>query len=275
MARAIPALTALLLSLCATALPAQTLKGSRYAMQRQNSVAREQDYTFLRTSSQVRKFADAGLLVRVKDSRALDLDGVSHPYARPAMKTFLDRLSAQHHAACGEKLVVTSLTRPVTEQPRNASDLSVHPTGMAADLRISRKGSCQRWLERTLLDLEDEGVLDATRERRPPHYHVAVFPEAYLAHVRKVSGSKLAAAESKPARSSSKSTSSKATSSPKATALAATTPDDAELDRYEVNRGDTLWTIARRYHTTVEQLKELNRLHTNRIAAGQVIAVPN
>jgi hypothetical protein len=59
------------------------------------------------------------------------------------VQTFVERLSSQYHNACGERLVVTSLTRPASEQPRNASDRSVHPTGMAIDLRLSTKGTCR------------------------------------------------------------------------------------------------------------------------------------
>src|SRR5690606_40092741 len=93
-----------------------------------------------------------------------------------------------YQAACGEKLVVTSLVRPTTRQPRNAADRSVHPTGMAMDLRRSNKASCRRWLERVLLQLEARGVLEATRENRPPHYHVALFPRPYVQYVAALTG---------------------------------------------------------------------------------------
>jgi LysM repeat protein len=48
------------------------------------------------------------------------------------------------------------------------------------------------------------------------------------------------------------------------------------LDRspYRVRSGDSLWTIARKHGTTVDQLRELNRLDGSRIFAGQVIDVP-
>src|SRR5690606_4402484 len=85
-----------------------------------------------------------------------------------------------------EKLVVTSLTRPASSQPRNSHALSVHPTGMAVDLRISQRAASREWLENTLLSLEADGLLDVTRERNPPHYHVALFPEAYMAHVERL-----------------------------------------------------------------------------------------
>jgi hypothetical protein len=261
----IVAVSSLLLS-SAAALPAQTLKGSRLAMQRQNEVARAEDYTFLRSAAQIRKFVSMGLLLPVSGNADYELDEVSFPYARPALKTFVTRLARQYRQACGERLVLTSLTRPLSDQPRNASDLSVHPAGMAVDLRVSRKAACERWLSRTLLSLEENGVLDATRERRPPHFHVALFPEAYMRYVNGLG-----------ARATRLASSSRPAPNPGAAAAEAELPESAavaQLEKYEVNRGDSLWTIARRYNTTVAELKELNRLRSSRIAAGQVITVP-
>ncbi|MGH7576449.1 MAG: hypothetical protein ACREM1_15155, partial [Longimicrobiales bacterium] len=43
---------------------AQSLRGSPASMRRQNRVAKEHDYTFLSTASDVRRFIDLGLLVR-------------------------------------------------------------------------------------------------------------------------------------------------------------------------------------------------------------------
>jgi len=264
MNRALPALVGGLLLASATGIPAQSLKGSRVAMERQHAVARKMDYTFIRNAAQVRKFVASGLLVPVPGNGDYELDGVSFPYARPALRTFVVRLAQQYRSACGEKLVVTSLTRPLSEQPRNASDLSVHPTGMAADLRVSRKASCQRWLANTLLSLEKKGVLDVTREQRPPHFHVALFPADYLQYVNRL-------AAAKPVRLAS------TASAPTVVAAAAESPSqgaESGYEQYEVSRGDSLWDIARRYNTTVSQLKELNGLSSSRIAAGQVISVP-
>lgn len=54
---------------------------------------------------------------------------------------------------------------------------------MAVDLRVPRGPSCRNWLETRLLGLEEADLLDVTREQRPPHYHIALFPSAYRAHV--------------------------------------------------------------------------------------------
>ncbi|HEV2147189.1 MAG TPA: DUF5715 family protein, partial [Longimicrobiaceae bacterium] len=192
----------LLLALFATlAVPARaddgaTLRGSPSSMVRQNQVAKQNDFSFLRTGSQVREFVEKGHLVRLEgDANYRVNDGVSYPYARPEMRTFVERLGAQYREGCGEKLVVTSLTRPLANQPGNAHALSVHPTGMAVDFRISQNPRCRAWLEGTLLSLERKGLLDVTRERTPPHYHVAVFPDRYGAHVEKLREDSIAAAK--------------------------------------------------------------------------------
>lgn len=163
-----------------------TLRGSPASMVRQHEVAKEEDFTFLRTPGQVERFLEEGYLVPIEGNGDYEIArGVSFPAARPELRVFLERLGAQYRAACGEALVVTSLTRPLSTQPRNAHPLSVHPAGMAADFRISRRGECRAWLESALLGMEERRLLDVTRERRPPHYHVAVFPAAYMAWVER------------------------------------------------------------------------------------------
>jgi hypothetical protein len=159
------------------------LGGSMASMRRQHRVAKQNDYTFLRTAAQVREFVREDRLLKLESNDDLLVNNVSFPYARPEVKLFVERLARQYREATGTRLVVTSLTRPLSRQPRNAHDLSVHPAGMAVDFRVPAKSSDRRWLESTLLTLESLELLDATRERRPPHYHVAVFPDRYATYV--------------------------------------------------------------------------------------------
>jgi hypothetical protein len=162
---------------------AQSLIGSKASMVRQNHAARQHDYTYLRTTSQVNEFVRRGLLVRLRGNSDYRVADVSFPYARTEVKTFVERLGSQYHDACRERLVVTSLTRPTSRQPRNASPLSVHPTGMAIDFRRSNRPACRAFLEKTLLTLEGREVLEATKENHPPHYHVSLFPEPYTRYL--------------------------------------------------------------------------------------------
>ncbi|MEA2599982.1 MAG: hypothetical protein QOF89_974 [Acidobacteriota bacterium] len=290
-----------LLALPATAFTdAQSLLGSRESLLRQNDEARDHDYTYLRTSADVRDFARRGLLVRVPGNSDYDIesDEVSFPYARPEVKLFVERLAEQYRDACGEKLVVTSLTRPITRQPWNASTLSVHPTGMAADLRRSSSSSCRGWLEDTLLDLEGKGVLEATKEQYPPHYHVTVFPQPYLRYIasddqpqrqRTVVAAK-AEADPAPSRvSRSRSSRSRASlarskrSSRSRTVVASHHRGSSHGKsvklakngkKYRIGRGDSLWKIAQRSGVSVSRIKQANRIRTHRLKPGQVISIP-
>ena len=221
---------------------AESLRGSSSSLDRQESEAKRHDYTYLSDSRQLRRFVNAGLLVPVDGNRDYRLQNVSFPFSRPAVKLFIERLAAQYRRACGQRLVVTSLTRPRSHQPRNASIRSVHPTGMALDLRRPQ-GACRRWLERTLLSLERSAVLEATAERRPPHYHVVIFPDPYVAYVDRLT---LGAADT-----------------------------GARTRRvHVVRRGDSLWEIARRHGLSAGALRQVNRLASSRIYPGQTLEIP-
>ena len=223
----------LLFSLTATA---QSLGGSPASMNRQQNQALLHDFTFMESAASIGRFVAADLIIELKGNRNYDLHEVSYPYGRPAVKLFVERLSEQFRTACGETLTVTSLTRPLNEQPTNAHDESVHPTGMAVDLRVPGGARCRDWLNSVLLSLEGTGVLEATRERSPAHYHIAIFPEQYERYVRNLR---------------------------------------SDIREYIVLRGDALERIARRTGTTVSALTSANGLGGDRIYPGQVLRLPN
>lgn len=250
------------------------LKGSPTAMKKQNRVAQKQDYTFLQTSNDVRRFVDNGYLVPVKPTGALKLEGVSFPYARPAVKTFAERLASQYSSACGSKLVVTSLTRPLSRQPRNAHELSVHPAGMAMDIRVSNKRACRTWLENTLVSLEKKGVLDATRERYPAHYHVAVFPTAYFQYLGRITGEEPSTRLAQKSSAKKDSRIAKVDQPQYASVLPLPSKASGEPTMHKVVAGESLWSIARRHNVTVNALKDANGIKGSRIKAGQVLKIP-
>lgn len=236
-------------SLVTPAAFAASLTPSRPGLMRQVHAARAHGYTYLQNEQQVRDFVRKGYLVRLPGDRNYQLKpGLPFPYARPEVKLFVERLGEQYRDACGEQLVVTSLTRPKNRQPRNSSPLSVHPTGMAMDLRVSGRRSCRAWLERALVNLERTGVLEAARERRPPHYHVVLFPTQYVSYLENRKGVEVASED--------------------------TGAGSAVLASYQVRRGDSLWTIARRYGTTVSSIQRANGIRSSRIKPGQVLQIP-
>lgn len=161
-----------------------SLSGSPESMARQNAVARQYGLPFVRTPAELRRLAARGELVPLPGNADYEVvEEVSSRMARPEVRGFLESFAAGYRRACRERLVVTSLTRPRNRQPPNAHPLSVHPAGIAMDLRISQKPACRRWLENTLLAMERKQLLDITREQTPPHYHVALFPDAYRVRV--------------------------------------------------------------------------------------------
>jgi len=172
----------------AQAVPVE-LRGSLGSMERQHQVAVQSELSFARTFEDIERMLDTGELVRLTGNEHYMLrEGLRTDAARPEVRLFVERLAEEYFEATGEKLVVTSLTRPSGNQPRNAHRLSVHPTGMAFDLRISQKAASRQWIEKHLLGKEAKGLLDITRERFPPHYHVALFPDQYLASLKEAMG---------------------------------------------------------------------------------------
>lgn len=162
------------------------LSGSPASMVHQHAMAVEADYSFSRTPSDVGSLVKQGRLVRIVADENVALSAVSFPYARAEVATFIRQLAEAYRDATGTRLVVTSLTRPGALQPRNAHKLSVHPAGMAVDFRVPSNADDRAQLERILVDLEKRGMIDVTRERRPAHYHIAVFAERYLPYAARL-----------------------------------------------------------------------------------------
>jgi hypothetical protein len=178
-----------------------SLKGSPTSMDEQNRVASAHDLSRIPDNESLHRMIKSGYLVKVpRETQNYYLDDdlparrrhdpddplIGRHYARPYTKLFLDRLSRQYRAACGERLKVTSLTRTKEDQAQltNGSKRSVHPTGAAIDLGI---GKCAEWLGSVLSGLDKKGYIEATREKRPPHFHIMVYP-TYHQYVQKISG---------------------------------------------------------------------------------------
>ncbi len=290
----VPRLAILTLILAAAfhAAQAQTLRGSSDSVQRQHSVAVQDGFEFIETGSQIASLVDSGTLLRVRENRNIVLHQVSYPYALPATKLLLERLGGQYRRACGEKLTVTSLLRPMDQQPANASSRSVHPAGMAFDLRIPSRGRCRAWLQQTLLSLEGSGVLDVTRERYPPHYHVAVFSDPYMDYVARLTNSTREYFVRRGDTLSGIASSAGVTvaqlrevngitgdfiNAGQQLLIPTTTVANAtatiEKVSYKVRRGDTLWHIARRFNTSVNRIRSQNGLTSDLLAINQVLQI--
>jgi uncharacterized protein DUF5715 len=177
-----PVITAALIAASLIALPepgaAQSLRGSHASVSLMYRRAVRGGLDFYETTSDVKRAVVRGELVRLNGNSHYRLANIGMPYVRPETKAFVLDLADDYHRACGAPLVITSATRSISRRLANSSELSVHPTGMAVDLR-KPAGRCRTWLRRTLLAAERRGAIEATEERHPPHFHVAVLPARY------------------------------------------------------------------------------------------------
>ena len=275
---------ALAVAAAAPAADAQSLRGSRSSVERMHDQAVAQGLRFHETSSSVNTAVRRGDFTRLTGNGDYTLKLVGFPYVTDETRLFVERLADQYHAACGERLVVTSAMRPTSRQPRNSVDLSVHPTGMAVDLRKPSNAKCLRYLRSTLVALEAEGVLEATEERRPPHFHVAVFPRQYAHYAGAASATRLASAAEAPDAGTR--ADARASLPALATIAGPTRPSSTSarrnsgtrtasaVRRHKIRPGDTLWDLARRYDTTVKSIRAANRISGSKLKPGQQLVIP-
>jgi LysM domain/Family of unknown function (DUF5715) len=231
---------------------AQSLRGSLASVDRMYDHAVRDNLAFYETSNAVLWAAARGELVQLHSDHGYALHRVAFPYVRPATLTFVERLAEDYDRKCGESLVVTSGVRPESRQPSNSSHRSVHPTGMAIDLHKPTSGPCLTWLRRELLALESTGVIEATEEHHPAHFHVAVFAEEYMRFAR-------IQAEERPTVM---------------IVARTTTPTPPPSKQYKVREGDSLWSIAQQHDTSVRELIAANRLEHTKIRPGQTLVIP-
>jgi LysM repeat protein len=232
---------------------AQSLHGSKASVALMYTTAHTHDLAFLGTRADVYEAAMSGALVMLSITEDLTLDKAAYPFVLPNTKRFADSLAAAYHAGCGERMAVTSGVRPIDEQPRNASPESVHPTGMAIDVH-KPSGKCLSWLRTNLLALEARHVIEATEEKHPPHFHVAVLSQLREPPVKVIASSARGGAAGKAPTIAAGDVAPTAASGTPAT--------------YRVRAGDNLWTIAERHNMTVSQLQNLNGLHSAFLKVG-------
>ena len=159
-------------------LAAQSLRGSHASVNLMYRRAVRGGLDFYETTSEVKRAVVRGQLVRLTSNANYIVSNVRLPYVRPETRAFVASLGRDYRRACGQRMVITSATRPISRKLANSSELSVHPTGTAVDLRRP-SGRCLTWLRRTLLAAERRRAIEATEERHPPHFHVAVLPSSY------------------------------------------------------------------------------------------------
>ena len=154
----------------------QELHGSKESVEKMYDFALLHHLPFYLTPTNLNDAIARGRLVPLTGDSTYELTrGVGFSYATREAKQFVLAFAPQYLSACGTPLTVTSAARPISRQPHNANPHSVHPTGIAVDLRRPSAGPCLDWVRGALAALEDKGLIEATEERHPVHLHIAVL----------------------------------------------------------------------------------------------------
>ena len=152
------------------------LRGSKESVEKMYRFASGNRMPFYLTPTNIERAIAENRLVPLTGDATYELtNGVGFSYATREARDFVLAFAPHYLAACGTPMTVTSAARPSSRQPRNANKHSVHPTGIAVDLRRPYPGPCLTWVRGALAKLENAGIIEATEERHPAHLHLAVL----------------------------------------------------------------------------------------------------
>ncbi|MDB4884930.1 MAG: Peptidase [Gemmatimonadetes bacterium] len=249
----------------------ESLHGSKASVEKMYDFALQHRYPFYLTPTNVDAAIAAGRLVPLTGDSTYELTrGVGFSYATREAKQFVTAFAPQYLYACGTPLTVTSAARPMSRQPHNANPHSVHPTGIAVDIRRPPPGPCLNWVRGALAQLESRGIVEATEEHHPVHLHVAVLaaPGSRVVLPNLTQG--MVAAARVPVAPATVEASATANVSAGEVSIV------PNLNRtYVVRQGDTLYDIAMKMGVSVQALAEANdRKEKMVLKPGTVLKVP-
>lgn len=263
------------------------LRGSKASVEKMYSFAREHGYPFYLTPATLDDAIAKGKLVPLPGDETYELArGVGFSYSTAESREFIMQFAPQYLAVCGTPLTVTSAARPMSRQPRNANPHSVHPTGIAVDIRRPYPGPCLTWVRSALAELESRGFVEATEEHHPVHIHLAVLkaPGARFRLPDLTNGVRVAR-QTPPSTLASTTPASSVLPAPAtvsnvsngsislAPALRSDSGTSARL--YQVRQGDTLWDVAQMAGVSVKALAAANKRSTRAVLKpGTVLKLP-
>ena len=243
------------------------LHGSKESVEKMYSFAVSHRMPFYLTPTNVDKAIADGRLVALTGDSTYELTrGVGFSYSTREAKQFVLAFAPQYLAACGVPLTVTSAARPMSRQPHNANPHSVHPTGIAVDIRRPPPGPCLTWVRGALAELESRGVVEATEEHHPIHLHVAVLAQpgakVLLPNMVRTVVARQAPVVQPPTVVASGGDVGLASAGAK------------QPRTYVVRQGDTFWDIANRTGVKMDDLKRANTQTSSTLRPGTTLALP-
>jgi hypothetical protein len=168
---------------------APMLHGSHDSLVRQNEEIDRLGLPRIADDQQLQNLKQHHLLVPIRESRMLSIHPQLAPenrYCKSWTRDFLNDLAAAHFRQFHTPIQVNSAVRTEAQQerlrrynhnaaPASGDTESSHVAGLTVD--VSRRGmgrSERKWMEKYLLGLKQQGLIETAEERREPVFHIMV-----------------------------------------------------------------------------------------------------
>jgi hypothetical protein len=177
------------------------LHGSHDSLVRQNEEIDRLGLPRIADDEQLEAMEQQHELVPIRESRALAI----HPQLAPQdrfckswTREFLRDLAQAHYQKFHTSIQVNSAVRTVAQQehllrynhnaaPASGDTESSHVAGLTVDVSRRGMGRAERkWMEKYLLDLKTQGLIETAEERREPVFHIMVakrYEDWHLVHI--------------------------------------------------------------------------------------------
>lgn len=177
------------------------LHGSHDSLVRQNEEIDRLGLPRIADDEQLENLEQQHLLVPIQESSLLTIHPRLAPenrFCKPWTRAFLRDLAAAHYRQFHTPIQVNSAVRTVAQQerlrrynhnaaPSSGDTESSHVAGLTVDISRRGMGRAERkWMERYLLELKDQGLIETAEERREPVFHIMVakrYEEWRVAHL--------------------------------------------------------------------------------------------
>lgn len=165
------------------------LHGSHDSLVRQNEEIDRLGLPRIADEQQLQELEQQHELVPIRESHIL----IVHPrlapqdrFCKPWTRDFLQDLAAAHYGHFHTPIQVNSAVRTVAQQqrlrrynhnaaPTSGETESSHVAGLTVDVSRRGMGRAERkWMEKYLLDLKEQGLIETAEERREPVFHIMV-----------------------------------------------------------------------------------------------------
>ena len=147
--------------------------------EQQRSFALSKGLPLASNEAEYRALIANGTFVRLESGPYLQVLA-GRPYVRAETAQFVQQMAQSYSGAGCGRMIVIGAGRLTTEIYENSSPFTVHPFGMAVDIRTNARfgisTTCADWLRAYAKEKEAELLADGTHELDPEHLHLVVVP---------------------------------------------------------------------------------------------------